>query len=178
MSKLRTAYKIGMKAYKLGKKTRQANARKRAAIQSLKSAKNYYRSARTAASMSKTQTARGVLQAARGAVGKKIYTAKAMNSFAAAKASRTRSGALKSAADAKVKISKSLSAQSRATKKINTKGLGTRAAFAAGRIRKRTVAATAGVGFGANSLRGKKRKPMSAATKAKISKALKGRKRR
>lgn len=178
MSKLRTAYKVGMKAYKLGKKTRQANARKRAAIQSLKSARSSYTGARKAIAISKKKTAQGVLQAARGAVGKKIYTAKAMNTFASAKVKRIQAGALKASGDKSVKIAKSLGAQSRATKKIGTKGLGAKVAFAAGRIRKRTVAATAGIGFGINSFRGKKRKPMSAATKAKISKALKGRKRK
>lgn len=178
MSKIRTAYRVGMKAYKLGKKTRQANAGKRAALKSLKSAKSSYSDARKLISKSKTQLGIGAREGVKGALGKKGAIQKSKVAFKVAKTNAVRAGWRQQAADAQVKVSKSLSAQYRATKKISTKGLGTRAAFAAGRVRKRTVAATAGVGFGINSFRGKKRKPMSAATKAKISKALKGRKRK
>ena len=183
MSKIRTAYKIGKQAYKLGKRNRGAVARARSGLKSLQKAQRLGNFSLKARAYNKSLTSSSLKNVAKSPFSfnksKRVTNfEKGLTQGSSAFRYRLISEKAAKTALAQRRRGVSLTAGLRASNKINKMGGLAKAAYVAGGIRKRTVAATAGVAFGANSLRGKKRKPMSAATKAKISRALKGRKRK
>lgn len=179
MSKVKAAARAGRslyKAYRLGVKTRKYRAKAKVARKTFKQAKSLIDAGRKMETRAFTGAVKGSRQLA-----KSYFTRTGADSAKTTlkQASSLARASMKTIAKGKSsqRAANRLMAAARAANKVNSKGFATRAAFAAGGIRKRTVAATAGVAAGINSLRNRKRKPMSEATKRKISMALKGRKR-
>jgi len=148
----------GYRAYKLGKKTRKSVKLAKAGVTAARKAKNYK-------SVSSIALKKGMGSAATlqfktaGRLGKISMRAARLSKAEKAKAVK-------------------LLSQAKAVSKIKTKGsTAAKLGLAVGRninTVRAGIIGSAALGFGIK----KKRKPMSAATKAKISRALKGRKRK
>jgi len=184
MSKIRTAYKVGMKAYKLGKKSRFAYTKASIGSDYIADAARLRGAAQKAYNRSRALGDSSLKNIAKSPFS--FNKSKRRTTAAKAATQLGSSASYKKIGQKAFKKSKlykkkgiSLSARLRGETKIDKMSGAVQAAYYAGKIPKRVLGpafATAGGIDIAN--RRKKRKPMSAATKAKISRALKGRKRK